>query len=276
MIQIGDTIISLDIFEKKFCCDLAVCKGICCVGGGSGAPLEEGEAEQIRENYGKIKPHMKPEGLLPWRNRAFPWSTSRVTWLRRWNRGERVCVYYRRTTGVRGVPLKKRGARGRVLSEKLISCHMYPIRDKQYQNYEGRWIITSGRFADAPLKGWASRNSGVRVFERCSHSQIRGEMVRAVMLRCTGDWDREKSSSDAMIFLDFSLRKKSILSLQRKSKMVDVAQSVRASDCGSEGRRFETDLPPAGTENWISILRFFYFFSVGGEWEFGWKSSGLL
>ena len=49
MIQIGDTIISLDIFEKKFCCDLAVCKGICCVEGDSGAPLEEGEAEQIRE-----------------------------------------------------------------------------------------------------------------------------------------------------------------------------------------------------------------------------------
>ncbi len=26
--------------------------------------------------------------------------------------------------------------------------------------------------------------------------------------------------------------------------MVDVAQSVRASDCGSEGRGFETHLPP--------------------------------
>ena len=50
MIQIGDTIISLDIFEKKFCCDLAVCKGICCVDGDSGAPLEEGEAEQVFRN----------------------------------------------------------------------------------------------------------------------------------------------------------------------------------------------------------------------------------
>ena len=62
MIQIGDTIISLDIFEKKFCCDLAACKGVCCVEGDSGAPLEEQEAELIRENYEKIKPYMKPEG----------------------------------------------------------------------------------------------------------------------------------------------------------------------------------------------------------------------
>ncbi len=75
---------------------------------------------------------------------------------------------------------------------------------------------------------------------------------------------REKSSSDAN-FLDFSLRKKKvILSLQRKSKMVDVAQSVRASDCGSEGRRFETDLPPRWRRRIeISDSPFFYFFSVG-------------
>jgi hypothetical protein len=70
--------------------------------------------------------------------------------------------------------------------------------------------------------------------------------------------------------LDFSLRKKKvILSLQRKSKMVDVAQSVRASDCGSEGRRFETDLPP----RWNGELNFdspFFLFLLGwGEWEFG-------
>ena len=51
--------------------------------------------------------------------------------------------------------------------------------------------------------------------------------------------------------------------------MVDVAQSVRASDCGSEGRRFETDLPP----RWNGELNFdfpFFLFLLGwGEWEFG-------
>ena len=43
MIQIEDTIVSFDIFVKKFCCDLAQCRGICCVEGDSGAPLEEDE-----------------------------------------------------------------------------------------------------------------------------------------------------------------------------------------------------------------------------------------
>ena len=50
---------------------------------------------------------------------------------------------------------------------------------------------------------------------------------------------------------------------KRKSKMVDVAQSVRASDCGSEGRRFETDLPPCWNGELNFDSPFFYFFSVG-------------
>ena len=51
--------------------------------------------------------------------------------------------------------------------------------------------------------------------------------------------------------------------MQRKSKMVDVAQSVRASDCGSEGRRFETDLPPRWNGELKFSSPFFYFFPVG-------------
>ena len=98
MIQIGDTIISLDIFEKKFCCDLAVCKGICCVEGDSGAPLEEGEAEQIRENYEKIKPYMKPEGIAAVEEQGFSVvdiegdTVTPLIGVRVYYRGERVFV----------------------------------------------------------------------------------------------------------------------------------------------------------------------------------------
>ena len=49
MIQIDDTIVSFDFFDKQFCCDLAVCKGICCVEGDSGAPLEKEELEELEQ-----------------------------------------------------------------------------------------------------------------------------------------------------------------------------------------------------------------------------------
>ena len=44
MILIGDKILSEDIFEKQFACDISACKGACCVEGEGGAPLTEEEA----------------------------------------------------------------------------------------------------------------------------------------------------------------------------------------------------------------------------------------
>ena len=49
MLQIGNTIVSLDLIEKKFICDLTKCKGICCVHGDSGAPLNKVEVEVLNE-----------------------------------------------------------------------------------------------------------------------------------------------------------------------------------------------------------------------------------
>ena len=50
MVEIDDKVISLDIIEKRFCCDLARCKGACCVYGESGAPLEDEEVEYVAES----------------------------------------------------------------------------------------------------------------------------------------------------------------------------------------------------------------------------------
>ena len=49
MLRIDNTIVSLDLFDECFVCDLATCKGICCVEGDAGAPLEAGEADKLEE-----------------------------------------------------------------------------------------------------------------------------------------------------------------------------------------------------------------------------------
>ena len=169
MIQIGDTIISLDIFEKEFCCDLAVCKGICCVEGDSGAPLEEGEAEQIRENYGKIKPHMKPEGIAAVEEQGFSVvdiEGDMVTPLI----GGRECAYIIEENGCSWCAIEKAWSRGESSFRKPISCHMYPIRVKQYQNYEAmnydQWTIC----ACARLKG---EQEGIPVYVFLKDALIR-------------------------------------------------------------------------------------------------------
>ena len=47
MLEIGDTVVSFDLFEHKFCCDLSVCRGRCCVEGDAGAPLTEEEVKKL-------------------------------------------------------------------------------------------------------------------------------------------------------------------------------------------------------------------------------------
>ena len=49
MVEIGDTVVSFDLFEQRFCCDLSVCRGECCIEGDSGAPLEEEEVSELEK-----------------------------------------------------------------------------------------------------------------------------------------------------------------------------------------------------------------------------------
>ena len=63
MFQLGKTIISEDILEKEFLCNLSACKGACCVDGDAGAPLSEAETKIMEEIYPKVKPFLRKEGI---------------------------------------------------------------------------------------------------------------------------------------------------------------------------------------------------------------------
>ena len=63
MFQLGKTIVSEDIIEKDFVCNLSACKGACCVDGEAGAPLDKEEAKILEEIYPKVKPFLRKEGI---------------------------------------------------------------------------------------------------------------------------------------------------------------------------------------------------------------------
>jgi len=49
MLQIQDTLVSLDLIEQFFCCDLDTCLGECCIEGDAGAPITEEERKKLEE-----------------------------------------------------------------------------------------------------------------------------------------------------------------------------------------------------------------------------------
>ena len=63
MFQLNKTIISEEILEKEFVCNLSACKGTCCIDGEAGAPLEKEETDILEKIYPKVKPFLRKEGI---------------------------------------------------------------------------------------------------------------------------------------------------------------------------------------------------------------------
>ena len=127
MIIVGNSIVSDDIADQCFGCDLAYCKGACCVDGDSGAPLMESEVAELQRVLPEALPLMTPEGR------------SAV---------EAQGVAVRDNDGDLGTPLIEGGACAYVTYApdgtalcalqhlyKPVSCHLYPIRVEDYGEF---------------------------------------------------------------------------------------------------------------------------------------------
>ena len=135
MLQIDDTIISLDVFEKTFSCDLSVCRGDCCVEGESGAPLEEEEIAVLEEILPVVwddlsdnsKEVIKQQGVF-YVDRDGDFVTSIV------NGGECVFTCFDEN-GICQCAIEKAYKAGKIDFYKPISCHLYPVRLEKYKDF---------------------------------------------------------------------------------------------------------------------------------------------
>ena len=136
MIQIGSAIVSLDIFERKFVCDLTKCKGACCLYGDSGAPLSDDEVAILQDAYPKIKPYMTAAGVAAVEQRGVyenDFDDEKVTPLV--GDGE-DCAYSFSKKGAYFCAIEKAFMNGDIIFRKPISCHLYPIRITKYKTFE--------------------------------------------------------------------------------------------------------------------------------------------
>ena len=135
MIQVQDKIISLDIFEKHFVCDLNACKGACCVEGDSGAPLVEEEEKILNEIYEKVKPYMKKEGINEIENQGVAVYDSEGDLTTTLVNGKE-CAFVVEENGINLCSIEKAFQEGKTDFKKPISCHLFPIRIKEYRDFD--------------------------------------------------------------------------------------------------------------------------------------------
>lgn len=135
MFQIGKTIVSDELIEKDFVCNLNACKGACCIEGDAGAPVEKEEVKILEDIYDKVKPFLRPEGIAAIEAQG----TSIVS---EWGELEtplidgRDCAYVTFTeAGIASCGIEDAYNAGVIDFKKPISCHLYPARVKQHSSF---------------------------------------------------------------------------------------------------------------------------------------------
>ncbi len=136
MIAIDNALISDDVVEKHFVCDLVKCKGGCCVDGDTGAPITQEEANIIEDLYPQLKDLLSDNAIALIEDEGthtFDEEYGLVT--PTLNGG--ICVYgYFDEQGVVKCAIEKRYNEGVIDFKKPISCHLFPIRITEYDTYD--------------------------------------------------------------------------------------------------------------------------------------------
>ncbi len=145
MFQLGKTIVSEDIIEKDFVCNLSACKGACCIEGDAGAPLDKDEAKILEDIYPKVKPFLRQEGIDAITSQGTsvttPFGDLETPLI---NGADCAYVIFdEKNTALCGI--EEAYNQGEISWKKPVSCHLYPIRVKDYSefsavNYE-KWDI---------------------------------------------------------------------------------------------------------------------------------------
>lgn len=159
MFQLGNTIVSEDVLEKEFVCNLSACHGTCCVDGDAGAPLTGDETKILEQIYPKVKPLLRPEGVAAIEAQG-TWVVGTDGDLETPLIDNRDCAYviFDGPTALCGI---EQAYNQKLINwKKPVSCHLYPVRIKEFSSFSAvnydKWDIcdpacTLGKELEVPV-----------------------------------------------------------------------------------------------------------------------------
>ena len=136
MIQVENVLLSEELFTAHFVCDLAACKGACCIEGDAGAPVEMEEIDKMEENLEAILPFLTPEGRESIKKLGVFTVDTDGDYVTTLNDGKECSftTYDKNGTAKCGIEDSYRA--GKSTFKKPISCHLYPIRVQKLHEME--------------------------------------------------------------------------------------------------------------------------------------------
>lgn len=162
MMQIGNVLVSLDIAQRYFCCDLDACLGECCIEGDAGAPITKEEYEKLKEVLPVVWDDLLPQAKDVITRQGVGYIDCDGDLVTSIVDG-RNCVFTCYAPG--GMCLcavEKAFREGRTDFYKPSSCHLYPARLTDYPGFTAvnyhQWKICKA----AEVLG---RKKGVRLYQ---------------------------------------------------------------------------------------------------------------
>lgn len=145
MLQIKDTLVSLDLAERFFCCDLDACLGRCCIEGDAGAPITPEEKTQIEKALPVIRPDMSPRAVREVDENGVSYIDEEGDLVTTIIDGRDCAFTCYAKNGLCLCALEKAYREGKSDFMKPSSCHLYPLRLTEYPTFTAvnyhRWKI---------------------------------------------------------------------------------------------------------------------------------------
>ena len=157
MLQIQNTVVSLDLAEEYFCCDLDQCKGECCIEGDAGAPVTEAEAEEISRVLPEIQADMLPRALEEVQTNGVCYRDEEGDLVTTILDGRNCAFSCYAPEGICLCAIEKAYREGRISFRKPASCALYPLRLTEYPSFTAvnyhRWKICRTAVENGRKKG---------------------------------------------------------------------------------------------------------------------------
>jgi Protein of unknown function (DUF3109) len=134
MIQIGETVVSEILLEKKFVCNLNACKGICCIEGDAGAPLEENELEELENVFDVAKEYLSEKAIAALEEDLYA-VDSDGEFVTQLVDGKECAFVSFKEDGTTQCSIEQAYNDGKTKFKKPISCHLFPVRITPYKNF---------------------------------------------------------------------------------------------------------------------------------------------
>lgn len=162
MFQIQDTLVTLDLAERFFCCDLDKCLGACCIEGDAGAPVTEDEVKEIERVLPVIEPEMMPRAVTEVKENGVAYTDEEGDLVTTILDGRNCAFTCYAPGGVCLCALERAYREGKTDFKKPSSCALYPLRIKKFPTFTAvnyhRWDICR----DAEILG---EKKGIRLYQ---------------------------------------------------------------------------------------------------------------